>query len=394
MLDAYFPTGIPFKCRLRRLTRSARRFLCGACGQAAERFRQPAANFMTIPVASQGLFALTRKLVDIDSVTGNEGEAARFAAAHLQRIGFAVEWMPVSPGRANVLALHGAPEVMLSTHLDTVPPFMPSSEDEEYIYGRGACDAKGIAAAQMLAAERLRQEGMEDFGVMFLVGEETVSDGATTANLAPRGTRYMVNGEPTENRLALGSKGILRVDLRARGRMAHSAYPHLGVSAIDALLDVLADLRRMPLPHDPVLGQATLNIGLIAGGRAANVVPDQASAQVLIRTVPQAPGARPLRPRVEELLAGRCDYEFLRETPPLRMERVDGFATDVVAFTTDLPSLTRWGLPLLIGPGSIHVAHTDHERVAKAELVDAVGHYCRLVRELKARCRSGAAAGV
>ncbi len=345
-------------------------------------------EIMPISGASKDLFALTRQLVDINSVTGNEAEVVQFAGDYLARLGLAVEVMPVSPGRANLLALQGKAQVVLSTHLDTVPPFMPSSEDEACIYGRGACDAKGIAAAQIMAARQLLQEGVRGFGVMLLVGEETISDGAATANLSPRGTQYMVNGEPTENRLALGSKGILRIDLQANGRMAHSAYPHLGISAIDKLLDVLADLRRMPLPHDPLLGQATLNIGLIAGGRAANVVPDRATAQVLVRTVPQAPGERPLRSKVEDVVAGRCECEFVRETPPMQMECVDGFATSVVAFTTDLPSLTRWGLPLLIGPGSIHVAHTDHERVAKAELEEAVGHYCRLVRELKSRCRN------
>jgi acetylornithine deacetylase len=196
------------------------------------------------------------------------------------------------------------------------------------------------------------------------------------------GTRFMINGEPTENKLALGSKGILRVEICARGRMAHSAYPHLGESAIEKLLDILADLRRMPLPVDPVLGPSTLNIGLISGGRAANIVPDEARADVLIRTVNGTDG---LRQNIRRILDGRCEYEFVRETPALRMEKVDGFETDVVAFTTDLPNLTNWGRPLLLGPGSISVAHTDHERVLKVDLARAVELYCQLVRQLKAR---------
>lgn len=328
------------------------------------------------------LFELTRRLVDIESVTGNEHACAEALSDHLRSLMFHVEHQVVSPGRANVFATRGAPEIVLSTHMDTVPPFVPSSEDDEYIYGRGSCDAKGIVAAQVTAAERLATEGVTNFGLLFLVGEETMSDGARVANQSPVGARFMINGEPTENKLALGSKGILRVEICARGRMAHSAYPHLGESAIEKLLDILADLRRMPLPIDPVLGPSTLNIGLISGGRAANIVPDEARADVLIRTVNGTDG---LRQNLRRILDGRCEYEFVRETPALRMEELDGFEADVVAFTTDLPNLTNWGRPLLLGPGSISVAHTDHERVRKADLVRAVELYCQLVRQLKER---------
>ncbi|MGH9435968.1 MAG: M20/M25/M40 family metallo-hydrolase, partial [Terriglobia bacterium] len=271
------------------------------------------------------------------------------------------------------------------THLDTVPPFIPAREDSDFIYGRGSCDAKGIAAAEVVAAERLREEGIENLGLLFLVGEETMSDGACAANQAPRGSKYLINGEPTGNKLALGTKGILRIDLHVRGKMAHSAYPHLGVSAIDALLDILADVRNMPLPVDETLGPCTLNIGVISGGCAANVVPGEARAQLLFRTVPRAPGASDLQSQVESQLRGRCDFEIVRDTPALRMEALDGFETDVVAFSTDVPSLTAWGRPLLLGPGSIHVAHTDHERVRKQDLVEAVELYCRLVRTLITR---------
>ncbi len=326
------------------------------------------------------LFELTKALVDIESVTGHEQACAEFVREHLAAKKFQVELQPVVDGRSNVFAWRGTPEVVLSTHLDTVPPFFPARDDAEFIYGRGSCDAKGIAASQMMAAERLAREGVDNFGLLFTVGEEVLSDGARAANLAPRGSKYIINGEPTENKLALGTKGILRVDIRTRGRMAHSAYPHLGESAIEKLLDVLAGLRKMPLPCDPVLGRSTVNIGVISGGRAANVVPDEAQAQVLFRTVN---GGQELRREVERLLEGRCEYEFVRETAALRMDKLDGFETDVVAFTTDLPNLDRWGRPLLLGPGSIGVAHTDHECVRKSDLVRAVDLYCRLVRELK-----------
>jgi acetylornithine deacetylase len=328
------------------------------------------------------LFELTRTLVNIESVSGNEKACAAFLRDYLAERNLQVELQPVAPERANVLALRGTPDVVLSTHLDTVPPFFPAREDEEFIYGRGSCDAKGIVAAQVMAAERLIEEGGENFGLLFLVGEETVSDGARVANLSPRGAKYIINGEPTDNKLALGSKGILRVDIRTQGKMAHSAYPHLGESAIEKLLEILADVRRLPLPDDPMLGPATLNIGMISGGRAANVIPDEAEAQVLIRTVDDAPE---LRQRIQRLLEGRCAYEFVRDTPALKLEKLDGFETHVVAFTTDLPNLTHWGRPLLLGPGSISDAHTDHERVRKADLVRAVDLYCGLVRELKAR---------
>jgi acetylornithine deacetylase len=328
------------------------------------------------------LFELTSALVNIESVTGHEKRCVEFLSDYLAARKFHVELLPVTADRSNVFAFREAPAVVLSTHLDTVPPFFPAREDTEFIYGRGSCDAKGIVASQVAAAERLLSEGVEGVGLLFMVGEETMSDGARAANLSPRGSKYMVNGEPTDNKLALGTKGILRVDIRARGRMAHSAYAHLGESAIEKLLDVLAELRKLPLPTHPVLGPSTMNIGVISGGRAANIVPDEAAAQVLFRTVS---GTGELRTEIQNLLEGRCEFEFVRDTPALEMEKLEGFDTDVVAFATDLPSLPRWGRPLLLGPGSISVAHTDHECVRKADLVRAVELYCRLVRELKRR---------
>ncbi len=332
------------------------------------------------------LFELTRKLVNIESVSGNEAVCADFLRGYLAERNFQVELQPVERGRANVFAQRGTPEVVLSTHLDTVPPHFPASEDAEFIYGRGACDAKGIVAAQISAAERLSAEGVENFALLFLVGEETMSEGARAANQSPRGSKFIINGEPTENKLVLGHKGILRVDLHARGRAAHSAYPELGESAIEKLLDALANLRQMPLPSDDVLGRATMNIGMVSGGRAANVIPDEASAQVMFRTVSNAGD---LRARVEEALKGRCEYQVVRETPALHLEKLDGFETDVVSFTTDLPYLTRWGQRFLLGPGSIADAHTAHERVRKSDLERAVDLYCKLVRQLKTKTVRG-----
>src|SRR5271157_5808959 len=328
------------------------------------------------------LFELTKSLVNMASVTGHEKACAEFVKGYLIQLGFQAELMPVSRDRSNVFATWGKPDVVLSTHLDTVPPFFPAHEDADRIYGRGSCDAKGILAAQVTAAERLKRDSVEDFALLFLVGEETVSDGAREANLHPRGSRYIINGEPTENKLVIGSKGILRIDLRARGKMAHSAYPHLGVNAIDKLLDVLADVRKISLPVSPVLGPSTMNIGVITGGRAANVVPDEAVAQILIRIVDDV---EPLRRKIAEIVGDRCELVVVRTTPVLLMEKLKGYETDVVAFTTDLPSLTNWGRPLLLGPGSISMAHTERECVRKADLVDAVNLYCRMVHDLKSR---------
>lgn len=328
------------------------------------------------------LFELTKSLVNMASVTGHERACGDFVKEYLGQQGFQAELMPVSRDRSNVFATWGKPDIVMSTHMDTVPPFFPAHEDAENIYGRGSCDAKGILAAQVSAAERLKQDGVEDFALLFLVGEETVSDGAREANLHPHGSRYIINGEPTENKLVIGSKGNMRIDLHAHGRMAHSAYPQLGVNAIDKLLDVLADVRKIPLPVNPLLGPSTMNIGMISGGRAANVVPDEALAQILIRIVDNS---EPLRRKFTEAVAGRCEMDVVRDTPPLLMEKLEGYETDVVAFTTDLPSLTHWGRPLLLGPGSISMAHTERECVRKADLLAAADLYYRLVRDLKNR---------
>lgn len=326
------------------------------------------------------LYAFTRALIDIESVTGNEERAARFVCDFLRRAGFAAELWEAEPRRFNVWAPVGKPRTVLSTHLDTVPPFLASSEDDRCIYGRGACDAKGIIAAQAFAALRLRERGQQDFGLLFLVGEEKNSTGAQAANRRPQGSEFLVNGEPTDSRMATAGKGTLRVDLVARGRMAHSAYPELGESAIEKLLAALARLRGLELPRDAELGPTTCNIGVISGGRAPNVVADQARAELLYRLV--APAAE-LRERIHVLAGEEAEAQFVLEIPPVKLATLPGFPTTTVAFTTDIPALTAWGRPLLFGPGSIHVAHTEREYIEKLEQARAVEAYAEIVTRLQ-----------
>ena len=330
------------------------------------------------------LFELTRRLIDIPSLSGEELEVGRFLASHLEGLGYGVELQEVAPGRANVLAtLAPRARVVLSTHMDTVPPFIASSEDEGHVYGRGSCDAKGIIAAQVTAAERLRGEGVEEIGLLFTVDEEMSSLGARAADShsLARECEYLVNGEPTENKLAVGSKGSLRLRLSAAGRAAHSAYPERGESAIEKLLDVLADLRAARWPRDEFFGETTCNIGTVRGGTRPNVIPATAEADLQIRLVTPSPEVKGI---VEGLAEGRARVEYLSVAEPVRMLSVEGFEREVVRFTTDIPYLKSWGAPLLIGPGSILDAHTDGERVSKRELEEAVGLYTRLVKSLLA----------
>jgi len=327
------------------------------------------------------LFSFTRRLVDIESITGNESRVGNFLVAELTQLGYSVEKMPVEGDRFNVWATipqEAQPKIVFSTHMDTVPPFIPSKEDSERIWGRGSCDAKGIIAAQIAAADRLRSEGL-NVGLLFLVGEEKDSQGAQVANQQPRGSRFLVNGEPTENRLGLASKGTLRAELTAHGRMAHSAYPELGESAIDKLLIALTRLRAMVLPADPQIGPCTLNIGMIEGGRAPNVIPDFARAHLLYRLI--AP-AHDLRRQILAAVGSLAEVNFVLEIPFMRLRTLDGLPAMIAAFTTDIPALTRWGEPLLVGPGSIHVAHTEHEHIEKAQLTAAVDLYCTIAKLL------------
>ena len=317
--------------------------------------------------------ALTRSLVDIDSTTGREGDAGAWLARFLADRGYRVAEQPVSTGRINVYAtLARAPEVVFSTHYDCVPPFFASREEGGVLFGRGACDAKGILAAQVAAAERLRTRGETRFALLFVVGEERGSDGARVANAqAPPGVRFLINGEPTDNRLGSATRGVLRVKLRARGRAAHSSFPELGDSAIDKLLDALMVVRGLQFPEDPLLGRTHYTVGLIEGGVAPNVVSPHASAELLFRTV--GDGA-PVRDALN-VVEGLVSIEQVLDVPAVRMHVLDGYETAVFPYTTDVPLLTNWGRPLLVGPGSIHVAHTDEEHVTIHELREAVDLY-------------------
>ena len=322
--------------------------------------------------------ALARALVDIDSTTGREGEAGRWLARYLREAGFTVAEQSVDDTRFNILATVQSPSVVLSTHFDCVPPFFPSRIDGDRLCGRGACDAKGILAAQVAAADRLRRDGETRVGLLFVVGEERGSDGAKLADRAANGCRYLIDGEPTDSRLGLATRGVLRVKLRASGRAAHSSYPELGDSAIDKLIDALVVLRSIELPSNAVLGRTHYTVGLIEGGVAPNVVSPAAEAEVMFRTVSDADEVR----RAIRPLEERVAIEHVLEAPPVRMKTVPGFDAAVFPYTTDVPFLSSWGQPLLFGPGSIHVAHTAEEFVSIAELRAAVDHYVTIARAL------------
>jgi acetylornithine deacetylase len=327
---------------------------------------------------------LTRELIDIPSVTGEEFQVGTSLAELLNRRGYKVELQEIENDRANLIATTGArPKVVLSTHMDTVPPYIGSSEDEEFIYGRGSCDAKGIIAAQIAATEKLRAEGINEVGLLFTVDEEVTSAGAKALNEHPiaAACRYLINGEPTDNRLAIGTKGSLQVTIKTEGRAAHSAYPEQGDSAIMKLLSVLDDVRKIGWPADEVFGETTCNIGVISGGTRANVVPNAAQTTLHIRLAADAQAAKDL---LERAIDGRAMLEYKSVHDPIRLLALDGFESTIVRFTTDIPYLSNWGTPLLIGPGSILDAHTEHERVAKSELLKAVEIYRELVQTLLA----------
>lgn len=323
------------------------------------------------------LVEFARALIDIDSTTGREQAAGQFLAGALEQRGYRVDRQPVADGRFNLFAwLDDEPDVVFSTHFDCVPPFFPSDLREGRLYGRGSCDAKGILAAQLAAAERLRADGERRIGLLFVVGEERGSDGARVANAAARSARFLINGEPTDGRLAIATRGVLRLRLTATGRAAHSSTPEHGESAIDKLLDALVRMRTLRWPSDPQLGETFYTLGLIEGGIAPNVISPSAWAEVMFRVVGPVDDvlrvARTLEPDVQIA-------EVLR-VPLVRLHTIDGFASAVFPFTTDVPLLDRWGTPLLFGPGSILVAHTATEHVAIAELESAVGQYVTLAR--------------
>lgn len=333
----------------------------------------------------------TRELCEIESTTYHEGVVGDFLADFLAGRGWTIEKTHVEQPSENVAGggprwnvyagtAGETPDLVFSTHMDTVPPYIPFSEDAEFLYGRGVCDAKGILAAQVTAAEALRAAGYK-IGMLFLVGEERDSAGAIAANLSPKGSRFLINGEPTDNRLALASKGALRAAFKSTGKLAHSAYPELGESAIHKLVEVLGKVMAMPLPELEGIGPSTLNIGQIQGGYAPNVVADKAEAQVLVRTVTDS---GPVRAQLREVAGDLASVEFTLDTPFVRMRAIEGLPTMVAKFSTDIPALSNWGEPLLLGPGSIHVAHTPHEKIAKKELLEAVDLYIKVGKQLLA----------
>ena len=361
-----------------------------AAVERSERLLRYSGSTMTehLPVAPVDPIALTRQLVEIESTTYNEGAVGEFLADFLARAGWAVEKTPVEQPqesatgatRWNVYAgIEGqTPDLVFSTHMDTVPPYIPFSEDAEFMYGRGVSDAKGIIAAQVAAAQAMRAAGFK-VGLLFVSGEERDSAGAKAANLAPKGSRFLINGEPTDNRIALASKGALRVSLKATGKMAHSAYPELGDSAVHKLVVVLDRLLKAKLPVDEYAGDTTLNIGQIQGGHAPNVIADHAEAQVLIRLVCDS---APVRAAVLEAAQGLAEVNFTLDLAFVRLRAVEGLPTMIAKFATDIPQLTNWGEPVLLGPGSIHVAHTPFEKLAKKELLEAVELYVKVAKQL------------
>lgn len=322
--------------------------------------------------------ALVRTLIDIDSTTGREGQVSRWIAAELRRRGWHATEQPVSGDRFNVFATLDPPVVVFSTHVDCVPPFFPSRQEGDLVFGRGACDAKGCLAAQVTAAERLRLGGNRRIGLLFVVGEERGSDGARAANALACGSRYLVDGEPTDNRLGIATRGVLRVRLTARGRPSHSSYPELGESAIEKLVSAIVQLRALEMPEDAVMGRTHYTVGIISGGVAPNVVPPSADAEVVFRTVGNVDRLRRSLVSLEPFVT--C--EEIVEVPPATMTGVPGFETAAFPYTTDIPFLDRWGQPLLLGPGSILVAHTDHEHVRIADLHRAVDQYVKLAEYL------------
>ena len=326
-------------------------------------------------------FELTKALMRIPSVTGAEGEVGRYLASVLEGLGFSVRTQEVSADRFNIVANAGEPDVVLCTHIDTVPPVLDVSEDDTALYGRGACDTKGIIAAMLEAGKRLRADGIDRFAYLFVVGEETGGDGAKAANTLEWNSKYVIVGEPTELRLARAQKGTLMANLRIEGKAAHSGYPEAGRSAVHPLVGVLQDCIQADWGRDPVLGPATCNVGVLRAGEKANIIAPEATATLMLRTIEEPDKARE---RLAAVVAGRAEIEILAGAAPQFMHVLDGFPDTVVSFGSDVPYLGNLGKALLAGPGSILDAHTPHERMLKQDLLDGIDLYERLVHRLLA----------
>lgn len=330
---------------------------------------------------------LTQALCAIPSITGAEAAVVDDVARRLQAIGLTVRRQQVgdSAGRDNLLATAGRdPEVLLTTHLDTVPPFLPPRVEGDRLYGRGVADAKGIAAAMICAFERLLASGEQRVGLLFVVGEETDSDGAkaAAAGFMPR-VRWFIDGEPTDGAQASAMKGVLAFELVTEGRAAHSAYPEAGHSAVHQLIADLSRLTSEPWPVTDEAGQTTLNVGHIEGGVAPNVMAPHAKAVCVLRTTADADL---LLARVRALLTPSTRLTVRTKSSPQRLVTLPGEPTKVVAFGSDVPHLSALASSgaLMVGPGSILEAHTAHESVLLAELRAAVDQYQRLALRLLA----------
>lgn len=331
------------------------------------------------------LSQLTLTLMSFDSTTGQEAALGHFVAQWLNERGFTLFLQPIEAGgsRCNVFATWGEPHVVLSTHLDCVPPFIPPTETATHIMGRGACDAKGIMAAQLMAAWQLKERGIRDFGVLFLVGEESDSIGAKTfaASDLTQNIRFIINGEPTQSRFAAGQKGVLAFELHTQGEAGHSAYPERFQSALHPLIHDLNALLSTPLPGSSEFGESTLNIGKVQGGVAANVTAPHAHAQLLMRV------AAPLdkvTQTVREAISPASTLKIVTASEAMRFYLPEGESGEVVGFGTDGPHLGRGAIAIVLyGPGSIHDAHTAHEWIDKAEQARAVTVYAQLVTQLQ-----------
>lgn len=322
---------------------------------------------------------LLKKLIDIDSTQGREKSVGEWTSKFLEGKGYRIQHQAVDEDRFNVFAARGNPLLVFTTHMDTVNGFIPFSEDSQYVYGRGACDAKGIMTAQIIAGEKLIAEGIHQIGFLFVVGEENASDGAKAANALPNACRYLIGGEPTGNKIAVGSKGALSIHISTHGRSAHSAYPEKGESAVIKLLDILHEIRNRRWPVHPVLGPTDMNIGVISGGIQANVIPDRASAEIMFRNTT---AVIEVKDQLDGLVGTKGEWQPAFECDPLFLETVDGFESTVVSFTSDLPLLSNWGKPFLLGPGSILDAHIPDEKISKAEVDRGIQLYYQLAKKL------------
>ena len=328
--------------------------------------------------------SLARYLIDVPGVSGSEHHILKRLQNLLKySLGIQIQRIPVDENRYSLFARFRSPQVVLSSHVDTVSPFCPSTVSHGYLFGRGACDTRGIIAAMLSAGKMLKKKGNRRLGFLFVIGEEDLHDGAKAAADFPTPSRFLVNGEPTECKLATGSKGAMRVIIRTRGTPCHSSAPELGKSAIHVLLDILADIRTQKWPRDPHFGETLVNIGQIEGGGQANVLARSAQALLMFRL--SCPSER-VKQELLRLVSGRGEIDCISAYEPLKCASFEGFAESVVGYGTDLPFLHSWGIPFLYGPGSILDAHTDQEKISIAQLYQAVGDYQRIVKTLTGNC--------